>query len=299
MNALAGVTRLLARPYRTRKPPHKEVAIVVPISTRAGLLPDEEISLRHLNHHLAQYDRYVVAPRGLQIDFEGFGVKRFARKFFGSVAAHNHLLHTKAFYREFREYRFIFFYHLDSLVFSDQLREWCATDIDFIGPPWIKCSDSPWVTRPRVGNGGFALLRVEAALRVLHNRHRISPETFWLDPFTRSRWARPIVSLLRKIQRLTPGSRYIKALLNEWECMENPASLGRNSDAFWSDRAVKYDPHFRVATLEQGLRFGFEVAPRKCFEMNGAKMPFGCHAWARYDRAFWTPHLLRSAQNAD
>lgn len=292
MNLSRRITRLLARPYKPGPPPPKDVAIVVPLSTRAHLLPDEEISLRHLNHYLGRYDKYVVAPRGLQLDFEGFGVKRFSRKFFGSVSAHNHLLHTKAFYRGFREYRFIFFYHLDSLVFSDQLREWCATDLDFIGPPWIHCSDSPWVTTPRVGNGGFSLLRVEAALKVLHNRHRLSPETFWLDPFTRSRWTRPIAALLKEMRRLRPESHFINVLLNEWECMENPSSLGRNSDAFWSDNAVHYDPAFRVATLEQGLRFGFEVAPRKCFEMNGARMPFGCHAWGRYDRAFWTPHLI-------
>jgi hypothetical protein len=26
--------------------------------------------------------------------------------------------------------------------------------------------------------------------------------------------------------------------------------------------------------------------------MNGGNMPFGCHAWERYDRRFWEPHLL-------
>jgi hypothetical protein len=26
--------------------------------------------------------------------------------------------------------------------------------------------------------------------------------------------------------------------------------------------------------------------------MNGGKMPFGCHAWARYDRDFWLPFLV-------
>jgi hypothetical protein len=34
------------------------------------------------------------------------------------------------------------------------------------------------------------------------------------------------------------------------------------------------------------------VAPRLCFELNGRKLPFGCHAWQRYDRGFWEPYLL-------
>jgi hypothetical protein len=44
------------------------------------------------------------------------------------------------------------------------------------------------------------------------------------------------------------------------------------------------------------LRFAFEAAPRQCLEMNQGRLPFGCHAWGRYDREFWTPHLLASEQ---
>jgi hypothetical protein len=66
-----------------------------------------------------------------------------------------------------------------------------------------------------------------------------------------------------------------------------------NCDYFWSDEAVKYWPDFKIASVETGLKFAFEVAPRWCFERNGGRLPFGCHAWPRYDRAFWEPHLLR------
>lgn len=65
-----------------------------------------------------------------------------------------------------------------------------------------------------------------------------------------------------------------------------------NEDHFWSDRAQHYMPDFRVASLEQGLRFAFEVAPRMCFDLTRGRLPFGCHAWPRYDRAFWEPYLL-------
>jgi hypothetical protein len=27
------------------------------------------------------------------------------------------------------------------------------------------------------------------------------------------------------------------------------------------------------------------------YELNGHELPFGCHAWERYDRAFWEEQL--------
>ncbi len=67
----------------------------------------------------------------------------------------------------------------------------------------------------------------------------------------------------------------------------------QNEDYFWADEAVRYCPEFKVASLDVGLRFAFEVAPRRCFELNNGTLPFGCHAWPRYDRAFWEPYLLK------
>ena len=62
----------------------------------------------------------------------------------------------------------------------------------------------------------------------------------------------------------------------------------QNADHFWSDAAINYLPEFKIASVETGLRFAFEVAPRLCFRLNNNQLPFGCHAWARYDRAFWS-----------
>ncbi|MEO8614651.1 MAG: DUF5672 family protein [Luteolibacter sp.] len=295
---LQSVTRALVPAIRGRIPPSKDVAILVPLSTRAELTEEEMISMRQLQHYLGSYDKFLIAPEGLEFDFEGFQIKRFAKKFFGSAAAHGKLLGYPGFYREFYDYKFIFFYHLDSLVFSNQLKEWCETELDYIGPPWINCSDSPWVETPRVGNGGFTLLRVESALKVFRSRYRQEPVAFWLDVFTRNapRWS---IGLLEKLHQGIPKSKVLKRLLTEWHEIEDPAPNNRNNDIFWSDKAVRYLPEFRVASLEDGLRFAFEVAPRTCLEMNGGKMPFGCHAWSRYDRKFWEPHLVSNISIPD
>jgi hypothetical protein len=36
----------------------------------------------------------------------------------------------------------------------------------------------------------------------------------------------------------------------------------------------------------------------KCFELVGGRLPFGFHAWARYDRKFLEPCLFTNADDA-
>jgi hypothetical protein len=290
------LTSCLVRPYHQKRPPSKMVAIVTPLSIRTDLTSDEEISMRHLLHFFRKYDKYVIAPRGLPVHFDGFHIKRFSRKFFGSGVAHNRLTYARQFYNAFKDYKFIFFYHLDSLAFSDQLEEWCETDLDYIGAPWLHCTDSPWVEKSRVGNGGFTLLRVEAALKVLHNRYRQEPANYWFDWVERNAGLfRSIVDFLRRTKSIS-GLSALEQMRNKWAQIEEPSRYGRNNDLFWSDQAARYLPGFKVASVEEGLRFAFEAAPRMCYEMNHHKLPFGCHAWAKFDRAFWEPYLLKTDQ---
>jgi hypothetical protein len=270
------------------------VAIVVPLSARANLLPDEELSLRHLLHFLSGYDKYFVAAPGASIPHEGLKVFHFPRKFFGSAAAHNRLLMWPRFYRAFEDYEYILMYHLDSLVFSEEITPWCRTGLDYIGAPWVPCSDTPWVKEARVGNGGFALMKLESVLKVLHNRYQDEPATYWVDLLVRNNSRlRFVFRFLEWLQPFFPNSRVINRPLEDLRKSEKPDIHGCNNDYFWSFHAARYLPEFKVATVEQGLRFAFEAAPRRCFELNRGRMPFGCHAWMKFDRNFWEPHLLR------
>jgi len=266
--------------------PSKTVAVAVTLSDREQLTADEAISLRQLVHILGRYDRYFVAPDGLDVPGGDFGVKRFARRFFGSAQAHTRLMLSRGFYRAFEEYDYVLLYHLDALVLQDRLEEWCAAGFDYIGPPWLPCDDSPWVKVARVGNGGFSLRRVQSFLRVLDSRRLAqNPDEYW---------ERFVASRPRPLRYANVWRRYLKRirLFNgvRWQIRR----WNQNEDHFWSEHAVHYDPAFKVASPEQGLRFAFEVAPRLCLELNGGELPFGCHAWPRYDRAFWEPYLVSS-----
>ena len=115
-----------------RSTPKKLVAVVVPLSNNPDLTAEERISLKHLDHFLVKYDKFFIAPKKLKFDYPNFKMKRFNDKFFGSVMAHRNLLFSPRFYKAFSEYEFILIYHLDSLVFSDQLEAWCKMNFDYI-----------------------------------------------------------------------------------------------------------------------------------------------------------------------
>ena len=48
---------------------------------------------------------------------------------------------------------------------------------------------------------------------------------------------------------------------------------------------------FKVAPLEIALKFSFEREVRKCFALNNDELPFGCHAWEKYDLEFFAPFI--------
>ena len=162
----------------------QKVAVVVPMHNRKELTCDEQISFAHLTHYLRPYDKYLVVPESLDISLPGCALKRFKNEYFGSVAANTRLLLSEAFYASFRDYQYILIYHLDALVFSDQLLQWCEMGLDYIGPPWIHCADSPWVKESRVGNGGLSLRRIDSFLKVFRSDVRwIEPEEYWQERF--------------------------------------------------------------------------------------------------------------------
>lgn len=272
------------------EPSRKTVAIMVPLSNRPGFTEDEQISLRHLRHFLGHYDKYAIAPPGLDVDLPDFTILRFDDHYFGSAQNHKRLLFSPVFYRAFSGYEFLLTYHLDALVFSDQLLTWCERGFDFIGPPWVKHPDAPYAgmthIEGRVGNGGFSLKRVSSFLKVLcSTRRAVEPRDHW-------RHVRAQAKSLRAQAKgaleyvLLHSSRYNNA---QWEV----ARWRKNEELFWDRRAKHYYPDFRIATVEEALPFGFEAVPEYCFELNGHRLPFGCHAWPKYNRAFWEPFLIK------
>lgn len=265
----------------------RKVAVVIPLPTGRELTSDELASLRQAEHFLGRHDRILVAPAGMEVNHPGWQVRRFPAAFFGSAAAHNALLLSRRFYEAFRDYRFILIYHLDALVLADRLDEWCERDWDYIGAPWYYCNETKWLDAWKrtsgVGNGGFSLRKVESFLRVLNSKHRdLEPADYWRLYCAGKPRSRQLLNVWR---------RWVKhfTLFNgvRWSLYRNRV----NEDQFWSFEAIRFDPSFRIAPLEEALEFAWETEPSRCHELMGGRMPFGCHAWPRYERSFWIPYL--------
>lgn len=282
----------LSSPPTSRK---KTVAVVVPLSERACLTPEEQVSFRHLIHYLGKYDKYLITPRSLRARHDGIAIKEFDDRYFGSARAHARLLFSSSFYDAFSEYEYILIYHLDALVLSDQLLQWCQKGFDYIGAPWFPSEATPWIKVPRVGNGGFSLRRVQSFLNIIRSSvYQVDPAAYWQDLCAGKSGYFRLCNLPRK---------YLKSLRRfngaQWEMRQWLRHYDRhrtNEEFFWVDRGSHYYPEFKVAPFEEGLRFAFEVDPRHCFELNNHQLPFGCHAWPRYDRSFWEPYLLPSTE---
>lgn len=281
---------------------------------RPSIEADEEFSFRHLARHLPAYPHAWIAPEGLDLAaFEqrrpGGRIVRFHPDYFRSLHDYSRLLLTEEFYRAFEGFEFLLIHQLDCLVFSDQLAQWTARGDDFIGAPWIiqNGKSHRWST----GNGGFSLRRLEGMRRVLASRKfthtapkRMLDQLAHLD---RERHVLPNAWLrhwapISDDADVSPG-RWRGANVDDirrrifWKIQGGVKAyldqITYHEDVFWSQVAPVLDPAFRVTPPDIAVRFAFEQEARWCFEKTGGELPFGCHAWHKYDRAFWEPFLLR------
>lgn len=273
-------------------------AVVIPIY-RLPLRPEEEISLFQLEKHLGDYPRVIFGPSSLgsaNLSKYGSSVSIWPDHHFSSVEAYSRLLMNEEFYQEFTAWSHILIYQLDCLVFRDELMEWSKKPWDYYGAPWFKNfrgenrDGGLWA----VGNGGLSLRRISAFLKVLQY-----PAS---EGIYRSPYLNPHHGLLPdEVDTLESKRGSLFFLLPPWERwrMTQPEwTVGQevqrymyNEDAFWSFEALKFVPEFRVAPVEEAFQFAFEMNPSWCYEKNGGNLPFGCHAWCRYERAFWEKFL--------
>jgi hypothetical protein len=260
------------------------VAVVTPIY-KSEINLDERISLDSFRKYLKNYDHFAVMPDGLAGEstsyFNTNKIIRFPREYFFSIEGYNRLLISSRFYRAFANYKFILIAQLDALVIKDELEFWCDKGFDYIGAPWSdRYRTNGGSNFEKVGNGGFSLRKVISALRVLDKKVSQQPDyTIGYPP----RWwywkrVKKVMLFLGSMRCFLPHVSVEKFLRRHYHF---------NEDIFWGVHAKQLDPEFCVADVSNALKFAFESNPRGSFEKNGCKLPFGCHAWARYDREFW------------
>ena len=270
------------------------VTVVIPVY-KSSLSDSERISLEQCCKILGKHPFSLVCPDGLAIDeyvsyFERYGVSfsciHFDETYFRNIEGYNRLLLSLDFYQAFENFTYILIHQLDALVFKDELDAWCAKGYDYIGAPWFKTF---WRFKPgkrlyAVGNGGFSLRKVQSCIKVLSHTGKFKPYRYCFS-FRNS--------LLLKLKKLSKA---------QWRALkfENTAhffiSINRKTeDRFWSLDTRHAYVDFAVAPIEDGLKFAFECRPSYLYILN-KNLPFGCHAWNRYEPDFWRNALSATAQ---
>ena len=267
------------------------VMIVIPIYQKK-LSGFEEISLRQtakvLRHHpftFVTYDSVDTHSHDKILVEYGIKTRRilFDLKFFNSISGYNRLLTSLHFYKNFKSYRYVLIVQLDVFVFADELADWCRKDYDYVGAPWLEGMndaehDASYVG---VGNGGFSLRKVESALRILRSLSYIQRPGDVIRRFFQN----PETGFVKRFGRLV---RDLSIANNTFLFFNNYSGY---EDHFWGSIAQRNFKWYRVPEPEEAVRFSMEVQPRSLYKRNGDKLPFGCHAWWRYDLEFWRPFL--------
>lgn len=234
---------------------------------RETLTSDEEASLRQCRRVLGHYDCRVLVPEGLALPeaFAGLKPVPFPSTRFSSIQNYSRLLLSAEFYDRFQEHDFMLICHLDAWVFRDELATWCAREFDYIGAPW---GDAAFLHEPPWRKQIPAAARFPRLARLLYGQDfRVGNGGF----------------SLRRISGFQRVLRHHAAEAGRWST---------NEDMFWSIWGARLDARFRIAPETQAMRFALELEPRRYVRRMHGRLPFGCHAWKKYDPDFWASHIV-------
>ena len=242
---------------------------------------------------LTNYDMVIYTHKELNLEIyhnlarqfdKDLRVECFDKNYFSSVIGYNRLCLTVDFYKRVSTYEYMLIYQLDAWVFRDELEYWCNKGYDYIGAPFFtgfgthESGAELWA----VGNGGFSLRKISFILTVLKYEHKISSRVDFKNGFMGM-----IKSGLKSLGIRNTIAYYVNRVYDHI-----------NEDYFFSDYIPrKTDREILKPYLpkpEEAARFAFECSPSYLYKLCGEKLPFGCHAFEKYEfDTFWKKHITR------
>ena len=154
-----------------------------------------------------------------------------------------------------------------------------AKNYDYIGAPWLKPDLSFF---QNCGNGGFSLRKISSFLSILSMP--LDNKMFSLNGLYHYYQHR---GLLHKVKLIS------EILLKKRNTMDYYVNVNpTNEDVFFSMLRWSINFKFKIPKPEEAALFSFETNPSLLYEKVGRKLPFGCHAWQKweYDR-FWSRYI--------
>lgn len=242
-----------------------KVCVVIPVYK--PLPSDSEItSLKQCLKILHKYDVFLLHPIGLNVAEylkvgEAIKPMPFEKKYFDGLEGYNRLVLSPIFYFRFLPYKYLLIYQLDCYVFRDELEYWAGKNFDYIGAPF-EVNDQ--------------IIRTYNSLL-----------------YSKNSWIKKAKKLLSKAQtNLTVGNGglSLRKVFKFWiiSVLFKPVIFRwlTNEDYFWGLFAPNFIPCFKVPTTKLARLFAIEQNCKFHYEKNGC-LPFGCHAWEKYEPKFW------------
>ena len=265
--------------------------IVIPLVNEV-FTPQEIIAIQSLRRLDKQYPIYCIGTKDvfeLNImllksrlpDWE-IGFVSFDARYFKSVQTYSHLLMTSHFYTQFIAFEYLLVFQTDAMIVRGDLTKFIQLDKVYIGAPWIDKNRA--TQKLLIGNGGLSLRKVDYFIEVTR-LNSISLSKWWFK-FPQQRFLRwgvvgllfPLFYVLDVVVKVFGRSLFFDKM--RLHSVAEDVSFAR-----W---LVQH--HTDMPTLEEAVDFSFESNPRRCYEINNQRLPFGCHAWERYDLEFWQAH---------
>lgn len=224
-----------------------------------------------------------------------YSVEFFDFKYFKSIDGYNELCCSKDFYHRFEMYEYMLIYQLDAWIFRDELLHWCNKNYDYIGAPIYYTYNKFKHTNKfmGVGNGGFCLRKISYCLKVLSLNSRMPfinltnlIKLYWnlllynenFKSFTNRIRIIPII-LLKSVGIKNNLNYYITNHINEDIIF-----------SIWSSKS--WGIKANIPSKEEAIKFSFEVHPQLLFKENNYKLPFGCHAFKKWEfNEFWCNYI--------
>jgi len=260
-------------------------AITIPVYKSE---PDENeiISFSQALSVFKDHDIILVCPEGLNTDrYKEIADKhnkvifpeRFDPDFFKSINGYNKLMLSLTFYERFLRYDYILVYQLDCFAFRDELDLWADKGYDYIGAPWLHNDRRTWWTLKN---------RIIYNLKALYRRYTNKPITISMGYYKVGNGG----FSLRKVSR---SCEIIKKFETNHriDIFRNSENYLYAEDVFWGCEVNRYFPNIRIPKYKEALGFSFDMNPALSYELNNHRLPFGCHAWYRYEPDFWKPFI--------
>lgn len=236
---------------------NKSCVVVVPVY-QDKLDSESEFGLLRSLPNLSEYKIILLAPEELDLSYykNYFGIDneiRFDKKFFQSTESYSRLFLSEEFYERLCAYEFMLILQTDAIVLKPELDYWIDQGYDYIGAPWKLGYELP-----------------AEFLSKFNNKKLISCR-FYVGNGGLS---------LRRIKNNLELIRNFPDVAEFWRI------TGSAEDLFFSCIGLM-SSDFRIPNIMTAARFSHETDPSYMYQLIGDQLPFGVHAWTKYDKQHW------------